>query len=102
MIERMLKFRAGGMAVPGRGSRAPVTRVFSLYVVQAGSALPARVRAGLLAIEEPRPARFFRATVGSRSWQGRRSVCRLQGYNSIVDMDDLGDPKFLEEGSLRQ
>ena len=35
----MLEVRGGVMLVP-RGCRAPVTWVFSLYVVQAGSACP--------------------------------------------------------------
>ncbi len=42
----MAEFRAGAMVVVRRGLRVPVTRVFSLYVVQAGSACP-RMRAGL-------------------------------------------------------
>jgi hypothetical protein len=41
----MVNFRAEAMVSRG-AARVPVTRVFSLYVVQAGSACP-RMRAGL-------------------------------------------------------
>src|SRR5689334_1556763 len=50
----MQELRGGVMVVP-RGPGAPVTWVFSLYVVQAGSACP-RVRAG-----RPAPTAFNRA-----------------------------------------
>ena len=38
----MVKCRAGTVAVPPGRLRVPVTRVFSLYVVQPGSACPRR------------------------------------------------------------
>ena len=76
----MRKFRAGRWPSAAR-SRVPVTRVFSLYVVQAGSACP-RVRAGL-------PRQRSTGLVRSSGRPGESCPGLSAGWSSTADAGSL-------------
>ena len=81
------------MVVPRRGSGSPVTRVFSLYVVQAGSALPAG--AG-----RPAPTAFNRA--GEKLRAARGELPRVSDEVVLDAGGGLALPLIGEEGLGRR